>query len=362
MARESSDPDQVSYFAEAESGDGALPPAVDIVVGGPKEPAKEPLAPRTPTQADRNAERDRRAGEIASPAPLAPPTPPRAGPVAPDPRDDPSIELRRQLDVQRGATQRAENAAREAMARANQAESRAGQASVHMVGSAIEAATRASDQARAQFQACLDAGDHRGAADAQIALSDARANLLRLQEQKAILEEDAARPRPQPQPQPQQPQPFDSVAAMQNIINELTRTGYQRSAQWIRNHPEWVTSREKINEVDGAHSFATNNLKLTADTDAYFEKMEELLGMRQPVNANYRQPEARPPNPNARASAPANPGAPSYRTGETRQHTVHLTAEMREHAHNVLGMTDEEYAAELSRAYDEGKLLSVRLS
>jgi hypothetical protein len=28
----------------------------------------------------------------------------------------------------------------------------------------------------------------------------------------------------------------------------------------------------------------------------------------------------------------------------------------------VLGMTDEEYAEELARAYDEGKLLSVRLS
>jgi hypothetical protein len=355
MARENSDPDQVSYFADSGDGDTPLPPALDIQVGGAKEPPK----PAAPTPAERNAERDRRAGEIASP-PRAPPTPPRAGPVAPDPRDDPSVELRRQLDMQRGATARAEAAARDAMARANQAESRAGAASVHMVGSAIEAATRASDQARAQFQACLDAGDHRGAADAQIALSDARANLLRLQEQKAILEEDAKRP-PPPPPRPQ-PQPFDSVAAMHNIITELTRTGFERSAQWIRNHPEWVSSREKINEVDGAHNFAVNNLKLTADTDAYFDKMEELLGMRQPINANYRQPEARPPNPNARASAPANPGAPSYRTGESRQHTVHLTPEMREHAHNVLGMTDEEYAAELARAYDEGKLLSVRLS
>jgi hypothetical protein len=358
MARESSDPDQVSYFADSGDGDTPLPPAVDIVVGGPKEP---PGAPKVSTQADRNAERDRRAGEIASQPPLAPPAPPRAGPVTPDPRDDPTVELRRQLDQQRGQTERAERAARDAMARANQAESRAGQASVHMVGSAIEAATRASDQARAQFQACLDAGDHRGAADAQIALSDARANLLRLQEQKASLEEDAKRP-PQPQPQPQQPQPFDSVAAMQNIINELTRTGFERSAQWIRNHPEWVASREKINEVDGAHNFAINNLKLVADTDPYFAKMEELLGMRQPVNANYRQQEPRPPNPNARPSAPTNSGAPSYRTGETRQHSVHLTPEMREHAHNVLGMTDEEYASELARAYDEGKLLSVRLS
>jgi hypothetical protein len=357
MARESSDPDQMSYFSDSSDGDAPLPPAVDVQIGGPKAP---PDAPRQLTAAERNAERDRRAGEIAAPT-RAPPNPPRAGPVTPDPRDDPTAELRRQLDMQRGATERAERAARDAMNRANHAESRAGQASVHMVGSAIEAASRASDQARAQFQACLDAGDHRGAADAQIALSDARANLLRLQEQKAILEEESKRPQPQP-PQPPQPQAFDSAAAMQNIVNELTRTGFQRSAQWIRNHPEWVSSREKINEVDGAHSYAVNNLKLTADTDAYFNKMEELLGMRQPPQANYRQPDSRPPNPAARPSAPTNSGAPSYRTGETRQMSVHLTQEMRDHAHNVLGMTDEEYAIELARAYDEGKLLSVRLS
>jgi hypothetical protein len=358
MARESSDPDQVSYFAEPD-GDAAKPAALDITIGGPKEP---PAAPKVPTAADRNAERDRRAGEIASPPPLAPPNPPREGTrVVPTPGDDPTVELRRQLDMQRGQTERAERAARDAMARAAQAETRAGQASVHMVGSAIEAATRASDQARAQFQACLDAGDHRGAADAQIALSDARANLLRLQEQKAIIEEDAKRPPPQPQLPPAAPQ-FDSVAAMQNIITELTRTGFQRSAQWIRNHPEMVSTREAINRIDGAHGYAVNNLKLVPDTDAYFDKMEEMLGMREPPRSNYRQPEARPSNPNARPSAPANPGAPSYRSGESRSQSVHLTPEMREHAHNVLGMTDEEYAEELARAYDEGKLLSVRLS
>jgi hypothetical protein len=360
MARESSDPDQVSYFADSNDGEAPPMPGVDITVGGPKQP---PAPPKPSTQADRNAERDRRAGEIASQPPLAPPNPPREGTrVVPTPGDDPSAELRRQLDQQRGATQRAEAAAREAMARAAQAETRAGQASVHMVGSAIEAAQRASDQARAQIQACLDAGDHRGASDAQIALADARANLLRLQEQKAIIEEDAKRPPQQPQP-PQQSQPqFDAAAAMQNIISELTRTGYGRSAQWIRNHPEMVSSREAINRIDGAHGYAVNNLRLQPDTDEYFAKMEEMLGMREPVRSNYRQPEGRPANPNARPSAPANPGAPSYRSGESRQMSVHLTPEMREHAHNVLGMTDEEYASELARAYDEGKLLSTRLS
>jgi hypothetical protein len=226
-----------------------------------------------------------------------------------------------------------------------------------MVGSAIEAAQRASDQAMMQLQAFLDAGDHRNATLAQVALADSRANLLRLQEQKAIVEEDARRP------QPQQPveQPFDPNAAMQNIVNELSRTGLPRAAQWIRSHPEWVQTRERIAEVDRAHQYALNNLRLAQESDEYFARMEEMLGVRgPPVRQNYVEPRSQALR-GAPVAAPVNSGAPSYRTGESRQTTVHLTPAMRDHAHNVLGMTDEEYAAELLRAHEDNKLLITRV-
>ena len=365
MARESSDPDQVSYFSDGE--EAPLPPPADIIIGGPKQTPTVPTSPRLLTQAERqaerNADRDRRAGELA--APIAPPPPPREGERVPVSREDPSAELRRQLDQQRDATRRAENAARDAMNRAAQAETQIGRANVHMVTSAIEAAQRASDQAQMQMHAFLDSGDHRGAAAAQVAVADARANLLRLQEQKAIIEEVAKRP---PPPQPAVgPQAFDANAARNNIINELNRTGFPRSAQWINAHPEMINSRERIDEVDGAHRFATHNLKLRPESDDYFNKMEELLGMQgqrlEPTRSNYVEPRNQRDQYRQApaASAPANSGAPSYRTGETRQQEVHLTALMREHAHNVLGMTDEEYAAELIRAHEENKLLVTRL-
>jgi hypothetical protein len=303
-------------------------------------------------------QQQRRAGELA-----APPQPPREGARAPVTRDDPAAELRRQLDQSRDATRRAEDAARQAMARAAQAETQVGRANVHMVGAAIEAAQRASDQAQAQMHAFLDAGDHRAAAAAQVALADARANLLRLTEQKAIIEEDARRP---PPPQPAVgPQAFDQRAAQTNIINELNRTGFPRSAQWIAAHPDMVSSKERIDEVDGADKFATNNLKLRRESDEYFAKMEELLGMpgqRPPLRSNYAEPRRQGDQyRQAPPSAPANSQAPSYRTGESRPTTIHLTAQMREHAQNVLGMTDEEYALELQRAHDEGKLLQTRI-
>ena len=356
MARESSDPDQVSYFSDGD--EAPLPPAADIVLGGPKEP-------REPPKETLHQQQQRRAGEIATA--VAPPQPPREGERAPERREDPAAELRRQLDQQRDATRRAENAAREAINRAAQAETQVGRANVHMVTAAIEAAQRASDQAQMQMQAFLDAGDHRAAAATQVAQMDARANLLRLQEQKAIIEEDARRP---PPPTPAVgPQAFDARAAQQNIINELNRTGFPRSAQWVAAHPDMVSSKERIDEVDGADKFATNNLKLRRESDEYFSKMEELLGMqgqRLPqMRPNYAEPRNQRDQYQQRqapaASAPANAGAPSYRTGESRQQTVHLTAQMREHAANVLGMSDEEYAQELLRAHEEGKLLQTRL-
>jgi hypothetical protein len=59
-------------------------------------------------------------------------------------------------------------------------------------------------------------------------------------------------------------------------------------------------------------------------------------------------------------AAPARAEAPSLRTGRTRQIGVPLTARQREHARDVLGMSDEEYAAELLDAQGRGKMLGAR--
>ena len=59
-------------------------------------------------------------------------------------------------------------------------------------------------------------------------------------------------------------------------------------------------------------------------------------------------------------AAPARAEAPSLRTGRTRGTAVALTARQREHARDVLGMSDDEYAAELLDAQSRGKMLGAR--
>lgn len=292
--------------------------------------------------------------------------PMRASPEPP-PEDDGIAELKRQLSNQQQMTNRAAQLAHAEHQARVQAERGLSQSNTAMVDQAIESAKRDSEQARAFFQNALDRGDHKGAADAQIMISDARANLLRLMEMREGLGAEPQPQRQQPQPQ-QRPQYAPDPSAqmqmnVQTLSSHLDRTGFPKSAQWIRSHPEMVKDREGINAVDGAHGYAVNTLKLIPETDAYFDKIEELLGVGEPRETRdmtmTRQGQ-RQMNQMRTMAAPARAEAPSLRTGRPRGAQVALTARQREHARDVLGMTDEEYAAELLDAQSRNKLLGAR--
>src|SRR5258708_4478687 len=169
MARD--DPDQHSYFADADPRD-APPAARDVVIGGEKDddPGGVGDGGRTPGPGDRE--------------PLSPQTHSRERAPPPPPRETPEAnpqegvdELKRQFDREAQARQRAEQAATQAMQRASVAEARYGQAATGMIDSAMEAATRQSDQAAARFAAAMDIGDHKTASLAQAGIADARSNL-----------------------------------------------------------------------------------------------------------------------------------------------------------------------------------------
>ena len=148
-------------------------------------------------------------------------------------------------------------------------------------------------------------------------------------------------------------------ANVHNLSTHLDRTGFPKSAAWIRSHPEMVKDQTAINAVDGAHGFAVNTLKLIPETDAYFDKIEELLGVgAAPQMTQTRQGQRQLTQ--SRMAAPVRSEAPNLRTGRTRGQAVQLTARQREHARDVLGMTDEEYAAEMVDAQGRGKLLGAR--
>jgi hypothetical protein len=349
MARD--DPDQHSYFAESDPNE-PLPVAKDVVIGGEKDddPGGVGNGGRTPGPGDRDPPTPPRSRE------RAPPPPPRETPH-PNPQEGVD-ELKRQFDREAQARQRAEQAAAQAMQRANLAESRYGLAATGMIDNAMEAAGRQSDQAAARFAAAMDIGDHKTASLAQIEIADARANLHRLQEQKQMLQDQEAQRRAQPQPQPQRQQPQGDMAStnLQNITGELEKTGYRKSAEWLRSHPEMVRDKDAINKVDGAHGYVVNVLKIPIESDRYFDQMESILLDGQDISEPEPRRGDRRPQP--RAAAPVRNQAPRLRDGQSRR-TVHLSSEQRQHARDVLGMTDEEYAESLADAEDRGKLLRM---
>jgi len=290
-------------------------------------------------------------------------TPMRASPE-PGPEDEGTAELKRQLAFQQQATAQATAAANAEYQGRIQAERGLNQSNVSMIESAIDAANKESEQARQIFQSALDRGDHAMASRAQIAISDARSNLLRLMEMRegvANAPQDT-RPRgPQPGSYPQRPT-NDPMQLMQRNVNALAghldNTGFPKSAQWIRAHPELVRDKRSIDAVDGAHSFVTNTLGLVAETDAYFDALEDQLSqanrMAPPQGATRR--DQRLPVPQRMLAAPARSEAPSLRTGYRRGTAVSLTPDQRHHARDVLGMSDEEYASEFLNAQDRGRI------
>jgi hypothetical protein len=356
--REVEDPEQQTHFGalidepdESLQPEDRLPPKTVVVGGIPVRSGDKKPDPKA-------------AGEDDLPM--------RASPE-PAPEDEGVLELKRQLSHQQAMTNRAAQVASQEHQARIQAERGLTQSNVAMVDQAIEAAKRDSEQARSYFQNALDRGDHKGAADAQILISDARANLLRLMEMREGVVAEAQQTQ-QPQPQRQQPQPrpqyADQGQQMQanvhNLSSHLDRTGFPKSAAWIRSHPEMVKDQTAINAVDGAHGYAVNNLKLIPETDAYFEKIEELLGVGESPPArdmSMTRAGQRSIGQNTvrqMAGAPARAEAPSLRTGRTRGTAVALTPRQREHARDVLGMTDDEYAAELLDATQRGKMLGAR--
>jgi hypothetical protein len=355
MAREVEDPEQQTHFgALIDEPDDDLQPEErlepkTVVVGGipvrkgDRKPEPEPREPESPMR--------------ASPEPAL--------------EDEGVLELKRQLSNQQQMTARAAQVAQNEHQARVQAEQGLTQSNVSLIDQAIEAAKRDSDQARAFFQQSLDRGDHKGAADAQILISDARANLLHLM---TMRESYGAPQQPQQQPQqqqprqaPQQPQqqfvdPTQQMQAnVQNLSSHLTRTGFPKSAAWIRDHPEMVKDREAIDAVDAAHRLATGKLKLIPETAEYFDKIEEILdvGAPQQRDMSMTRQGQRQMGQSRSMAAPARAEAPSLRTGQRRGTAVSLTPRQREHARDVLGMSDEEYAAELLDARGRGKMLGA---
>jgi hypothetical protein len=266
-------------------------------------------------------------------------------------------ELRAQLQAQREATALAQRQAMEAAQRAQIAEQRVMGSTVSAIDSALEAAQQQAANFKAELQAALDAADHKAAVDAQEKFNDARHNLLRLQEQRAYVDAEARR---QPQPQRQQPQPQLQQPNVDQIMHGLINDGYPRSADWLRAHPEWTSRPDLLKRVASASNHLVDNKGLIAETDEYFDALEQELGMRQRPNGGGGDYSSVQRRPGPTASAPTSTASVSLRTGQPQiRSRVPLTPEQREFA-EIHGMTEKEYAKEFEEARVAGKLIGYR--
>jgi hypothetical protein len=263
-------------------------------------------------------------------------------------------ELRAQLRQAQNAAVAAQRMAQEQSQRAQFAEQRAMGSTIGMIDSALETAQVTAANARAKFQAALDAADSAAAAQAQEELHDARSNMQRLQEQRAYADAEARRPAPAPQQQQQ-------LNSIDQMASNLVESGYPRSADWLRAHPDWAARADLLDRIATADKHIVNNKGFVRETDDYFYALENELGMRpqqqqRSPGADYSHVQRRTPP----AAAPTSNAAVSLRTGQPmmRSH-IPLDARQREAA-ELSGMTEREYAREFEEARVAGKLIGYR--
>jgi hypothetical protein len=187
----------------------------------------------------------------------------------------------------------------------------------------------------------MSLGDFDTAADIQAEMSANAARLLQLEQGKQALENQ---PR-QPAPKPYQADPVEALASQLS----------PRSADWVRRNPQYATDPRLYQKMIAAHNLAIAD-DIPADSDDYFDAIEDTLRMRRQDNSRNYDAMADAAKPTQRRSAP--PAAPVSRSGGgggSKPDRVTLSAAEREMA-SMMGMTIDEYGRNKLVLQKEGKL------
>jgi hypothetical protein len=128
-----------------------------------------------------------------------------------------------------------------------------------------------------------------------------------------------------------------------------------RAKDWLRQHPDYVTDQAKNIKLQKMHHVAEYHAG-SEYTDEYFNKMDELLGFKQPAPQPTRQQPTQQPAParqqraysGAPISAPPSREVPSMRTGKPQSYRAPLTRDELDIA-QASGMTAEQYQTQKER-------------
>jgi hypothetical protein len=248
-------------------------------------------------------------------------------------------DLKKRLAEEKAARQAAEQREYEARTQVVAAKSEVEDANLTLIKNSIETVKRDQAMAKANWQVAMESGDYKAASDAQEAGQIAAARLLRLEEGKSAAES---------RPKPQTPRAADAVEAFAATLTP-------RSAAWVRAHPECVRDARLNAKMIAAHN-VTQADGILADTDEYFQEIENIMGFRRQAHPEPQDdPMAAAAQVTQRRAAPA--AAPVSRAGMngTKSNVIRLSADEREMA-SMMGMTEQDYAKNKADLIAAGRL------
>ena len=258
-----------------------------------------------------------------------------------DPVEAPLEALKKQLEEERQGRQEAMRRASEAEQSAYAAQGEVQDTSLHLVSNAIDTVRQNNNILKSNYREAMAMQDFDTAADIQAEMSANAARLLQLEQGKQALENQ---PR-QPAPKPYQADPVEALASQLS----------PRSADWVRRNPQYATDPRLYQKMIAAHNLAMAD-DIPADSDDYFDAIEDTLRMRRQDNSRDYDAMADAAKPTQRRSAP--PAAPVSRSGGgggSKPDRVTLSAAEREMA-SMMGMTIDEYGRNKLILQKEGKL------
>jgi DNA-binding protein YbaB len=272
--------------------------------------------------------------------------------------------LRQQLEAKqreaedaRKARIEAENLARQREFEAKNAVVYAQDSQITAFDNAIAGFERDAEMLEERAAAALERGEYQAAAKIQREMAKIESKLEFLNKGKFDLQEklEVQRQNLTPPERIVYEGPKDPVEAYIQNLAPVAK-------DWIRAHPEVVTDDTLRNLMTGAH-YEALGMGLKPNTQEYFGHIENKLGygdggtVYQPEMQQRAEPtpQYRPQGRTPMASAPVSRSASPTVSRNGNRMSVTLTPAMREAA-EIAGMSEEEYAAEMVRLANQGKI------
>lgn len=241
---------------------------------------------------------------------------------------DQRIEAQRQLEAERAARLAAERATQEARTSTTQYQQQELEARYQSIINGLGQAREAMDNLTREKTQLTEAGKFAEAAAVDAKMAKVGARLVQYEDAQTEHEryvQNLANTPPSPPPPPPQP---SQAEQQQAFLNRLP----QKSADWIRNHPQYFSDKGFRDKVNAAAQYIENIKGLNHNSDGYFEQLEIDVGLRQPAARPTAQ--SQPPQDSRRSAMPA---APPTRTApgsnQTKSPTrIELSPEQREFA------------------------------